>query len=80
MSCYQLSQAVSAMTGFKIHSDPKRNRVDSRLILGLVNELTEVHNLIVDDQMFIAGFQLGSLQKSLVLLMEQLENKERGAC
>ncbi len=80
MSCCKLQEIYSSMSGFKIHSDPKKNRVDSRMILNLINEMTEVHNLIVDNQMFIAGFQLGRLQGDLVFLFEQLEQQERGGC
>lgn len=63
--------------GLKIHSDPKLNRIDSSFILKIINELTNVHNLLVDDQMFIAGFQMGRLQGDLVILMEQMEAKEK---
>lgn len=78
MSCCNLSELCSTLTGFKIHSDPKRNRVDSNLFMRLINELSDIQNLIVDNQMFIAGLQIGRLQGDLVILMEQLEEKERG--
>lgn len=61
----------------KVHVDPKKNPIDSRMFLGIINELTEIHNAIVNYDLFVAGTQLGRLQGDLVFLMEQIEEAEK---
>lgn len=75
--CCNLKETINNIMGFKVSSDSRKNRIDSNMIQKIINELTEVHNLIVDNQMFIAGFQLGRLQGDLVFLMEQMEEREK---
>lgn len=62
--------------GLKIYADSSCNQVDSKMILGIINELTMIHNAIVQDNLFMAGAGLGRLQGDLVILMEQLEELE----
>lgn len=75
--CCNLKETINNIMGFKVSSDSRKNRIDSNMIQKIINELTEVHNLIVDNQMFIAGFKLGRLQGDLVFLMEQMEEREK---
>lgn len=65
------------MTYLKVHPDPKRNIIDPHFFLQIINELTCIHNSIVEGNLFVAGCQLGRLQGDLVFLMEQMEEKQK---
>lgn len=40
------------MNGLKIYVDHEKNKIDSKFILGLINELTLIHNSICADNFF----------------------------
>jgi len=52
------------------------NKMNSKTILEIINEITMIHNQIAEGKMFLAGANMVSLQNRLVILMEEAERKE----
>lgn len=50
--------------------------MNSKRILDVVNQLTMIHNQIVENKLFSAGFNLAVLQDELVREMKKAEEKE----
>ena len=63
--------------GLKVNVDSRKNIINSDFILGIINDITLISNLLTEGDRFIAGYHLGRLQGDLVFLMEQLEVKEK---
>jgi hypothetical protein len=77
MDVENLAELAAKWGSLKIHTKLDHNFFDSDLILKIINSLTHINNLIVNNQMFTAGCQLGRLQGDLVFLMEQMEEIEK---
>jgi hypothetical protein len=77
MSCCKLSELASDLGSFRVDVDVKKNRIDSNMILSIINEITIIHNLLVEDARFMAGCEMGRLQGDLVFLMKQFQEKEK---
>jgi len=75
-SIEEIYEHVKTCQGMKVHANADKNEVDSNFILRLINELTLLSNQITQGAYFNAGYSLGKIQKDLVLLMEQLQEKE----
>ena len=76
-SIEEIYEHVKTCQGMKVHANADKNKIDSNFILCLINELTLLSNQITQGYYFNAGYSLGKIQKDLVLLMEQLQEKER---
>lgn len=63
---------------FRVRTDLDNNIFGSRMFSGISNELTAIHNQLVDGQMFLAGTNLGRLQAELVFLIQQMQERELG--
>jgi hypothetical protein len=51
--------------------------IESKIILDLVNEVTQIHNDMVKENLFNAGFMLSFHQQHLVELYKMAEKQEK---
>jgi hypothetical protein len=53
--------------------------IESKIILNLLNEVTNIHNLFMSEKHFAAGFALCFHQQHLVELLRMAEKQEKDA-